>query len=41
MVAKWEAVTPEQVQAAARKYFQKDERVTIIVNPAPKTSSNP
>lgn len=41
MVAKWEAVTPAQVQAAARKYFAKDARVTILVNPAPKTSSNP
>jgi zinc protease len=41
LVAKWQAVTPEQVQAAAQKYFQKDERVTIVVNPAPKTSSNP
>jgi zinc protease len=41
MVAKWDAVTPEQVQAAARKYFATDARVTITVNPAPKTSSNP
>ena len=41
MVAKWEAVTAAQVQAAARKYFAKDARVTILVNPAPKTSSNP
>jgi zinc protease len=41
LVAKWDAVTPAQVQAAAQKYFEKDERVTIIVNPAPKTSSNP
>ena len=41
IVAKWDAVTPVQVQTVARKYFDKNERVTIIVNPAPKTSSNP
>ncbi len=41
MVAKWDAVTPEQVQAAAQKYFAKDARVVITVNPAPKTASNP
>jgi len=41
LVAKWDAVTPAQVQAVARKYFAKDERVVITVNPAPKTSSNP
>lgn len=41
MVSKWEAVTPAQVQAAAQKYFAKDARVVITVNPAPKTASNP
>jgi zinc protease len=41
MLVKWDAVTPAQVQAAARKYFAKDARVVITVNPAPKTASNP
>jgi zinc protease len=41
MVAKWDAVTPAQVQAAAQKYFAKDARVVITVNPAPKAASNP
>jgi len=41
LVAKWDAVTPAQVQSVAKKYFAKDGRVIITVNPAPKTSSNP
>jgi zinc protease len=41
IVSKWDAVTPAQIQAAAQKYFAKDARVLITVNPAAKTSSNP
>ncbi|HMK73506.1 MAG TPA: pitrilysin family protein, partial [Myxococcaceae bacterium] len=41
MIAKWKAVTPADVQAAARKYLGPDQRVVLLVNPAPKTASNP
>jgi zinc protease len=41
LVAKWDAVTPAQVQAVAQRYFGKNQRAVLVVNPAPKTSSNP
>jgi zinc protease len=41
MIARWKAVTPADVQAAARKYFAPERRVVLLVNPAPKSASNP
>ena len=39
MVAGWNAITPAEVQAVARKYFGPDQRVVITINPAPKTAA--
>ena len=39
LVARYRAVTPAQVQDAVRRFLNKDARVVLIVNPAPRTAS--
>jgi len=35
------AVTPEQIQAAAKKYFTTDKRVVLEIQPAPQGGPGP
>ena len=39
LVARYRAVTPAQVQEAVRRFLNKDARVVLTVNPAPRTAS--
>jgi zinc protease len=39
LVARYRAVTPAQVQEAVQRFLNKDARVVLIVNPAPRTAS--